>query len=550
VIVVFLWIEGASPRLAKAQKLLEESILAQGLRPVRFPAGRKLCLFGDVLALGRKEAGSPAFVWCNSDVILTKNPFDVPDPSQVYGFRRQETPGGQLGYGVDMYYIPVAVWDRDLCLDVPALYLGTSYVDRWISRAMQQSGKYEDLTGYIDHPSHPKSGPANDSANSYYRENFRSYNRWAKRRSLEKIDSPPYLLPGLGHVWGVRDAIQRWRAERNRVQAAFSPQPPKQVHPMNLKPQPFFIVGASRSGTTMFRLMLTAHPKLSIPQEAWFLGRIVSTLDRSRQVDASAMEFIRGEIVNDALWGGLQTPETVDRILKPVVGQTLDRVIDAIFRGCGKGIQPGVRWGEKSPRHSYIISELLEVFPRASFVHMLRDGRDACASMAARGWYEGSFRRICEHWASCVESARSAARCGPSRYIEVHFEDLVTRPDEELTRVSKFLGVETDARMFDHSRQAKEEIPDAGGEIHKKLLRPLDAREIGKWKSSLTLWQEAIFLAVAGKVACDVGYADGHRPGARALLPLVQIHVAIQKALRELKVRVLASRIFRNGFLS
>jgi|GEM_PF-3011338 len=296
--------------------------------------------------------------------------------------------------------------------------------------------------------------------------------------------------------------------------------------------------------------MLTAHPKLSVPQEAWFLGRIVSTVDRSRPVDASAMELIRNAIVNDALWGGLQTSDTVDRILRSVMDQTLDCVIDAIFRGCGKGIPEGVRWGEKSPRHSHIVSKLQKIFPGAIFVHMLRDGRDACASMAARGWYEGSFRRICEHWTTCVLSAQSAAQAGHDQYIEVRFEDLVTDPDRELKRVSKFFRLEVDARMLDHSRLATEEIPNAGGGIHKKLLRPLDAGEIGKWKSALTYWQEAIFLAVAGKVARDVGYGCGHRLGAWALLPLARINVMIEKALCELKARLLASRIFRGRSIS
>lgn len=213
--VVFVWVEGASPRLAKAQVLLEESIHAFGLRPVRYPAGKKLCLFGDVLSCGREGAREGAFVWCNSDVILTKNPFEVPNPGQVYGFRRKEIPGGEIGRGVDMYHIPVAIWDQKLSSDVPDLYVGSSYVDWWISRAMPLYGNYENLVGYIDHPSHQKSEAANNDADSYYQANFKAYNRWAKRHGLEAISAPPYLIPGLGHVWGARDAIKRlqtkWR---------------------------------------------------------------------------------------------------------------------------------------------------------------------------------------------------------------------------------------------------------------------------------------------------------------------------------------------------
>lgn len=206
--VIYLRIEGASPRLSAAQDRLEESILQFGLEPIRFPAGKKLELLGDVLKKARTLATGHAFVWCNSDVALTRNPFDTPDPNKVYGFFRREIPSGEITYGVDMYYIPVKWWDEYLCHDIPKLWLGASYVDWWISRAMQKIKAYEDLIGYIDHVTHPQSAAAGSDANPYYQKNFRAYNAWAKRNGLEPIPAPPFLLPGIGHVWGIRDA---WR---------------------------------------------------------------------------------------------------------------------------------------------------------------------------------------------------------------------------------------------------------------------------------------------------------------------------------------------------
>jgi hypothetical protein len=109
-IVVFQWIENPrSARLAAAQARLEESISSYGLTPLRYPAGRDLIPIGDVLAEARRQTKGSAFVWCNSDVVLTKNPFVVPNPQQVYGFYRKEVPSGEICGGVDMYYIPV--WD-------------------------------------------------------------------------------------------------------------------------------------------------------------------------------------------------------------------------------------------------------------------------------------------------------------------------------------------------------------------------------------------------------------------------------------------------------
>lgn len=206
--VVFVWLNEPSPRLAAAQEELEQSIRSFGLFPLRYPAGRRLVKFGDVLRDGRKHASGDAFVWCNSDVTLTRDPFDVPDKAKVYGFRRREIPGGRIVHGIDMYYIPCRVWDEILSRDVPPLYLGASFVDWWISRLMERSGRYENLTGYIDHRSHDKSSAASSGRDKYYQANFRAYNDWARRNALDPIPAPPYLIPGVGHVWGARDA---WR---------------------------------------------------------------------------------------------------------------------------------------------------------------------------------------------------------------------------------------------------------------------------------------------------------------------------------------------------
>jgi hypothetical protein len=209
--VAYLWINNPrSKRLADAQERLEQSVLLKGLEPLRFPAGRDLVPIGNVLREARSRASGNAFVWCNSDVLLTRNPYDVPDPEKVYGFHRREVPSGEIIGGVDMYTIPVKWWDEYLAMDIPKLYLGASYVDRWVSRAMQKVVAYENLTGYIDHLSHPQSLEAGSDANPYYQKNFHAYNQWAIRNGLDPISAPPYLIPKIGHVWGVRDALRRF----------------------------------------------------------------------------------------------------------------------------------------------------------------------------------------------------------------------------------------------------------------------------------------------------------------------------------------------------
>lgn len=196
-------------RLARAQEHLEASIQAFGLEAVRYPAGKRLVLLGDVLKGLREESPTSAFVWCNSDLVLTRDPYDVPDANRVYGFHRREVPSGEFNKGVDMFYVPTKIWDDVLSRDVPKLYVGASFVDWWIPRMMAHVGAYANLTGYIDHVTHATSAASGSDSNPYYQKNFRSFNRFAARNGLEKIPAPPFLVRGVGHVWGVRDLIRK-----------------------------------------------------------------------------------------------------------------------------------------------------------------------------------------------------------------------------------------------------------------------------------------------------------------------------------------------------
>lgn len=218
--VCFVWLEHASPRLLQAQQKLEESIVSHGLSPLRFPGGKTLTPLGEVLNFARKHSGQHPLVWCNSDVILTRNPFDVPDLARAYGFHRRETPSGEMCTGVDMYYLPLTIWDDVLSRDIPRLYIGASFVDWWISRKLEALNVYSNLSGYIDHPSHGKSGSASDSANIYYRKNLRNFNSYAKRNGLSEIPAPPFYLPPIGYFWGFRDGLQKLFASKKTANQA------------------------------------------------------------------------------------------------------------------------------------------------------------------------------------------------------------------------------------------------------------------------------------------------------------------------------------------
>lgn len=196
--VTFQWIDPCpSERLRDAQARLCESVSAFGLEPSVFPAGPEMVKFGDVLRWARERSAGQSFVWCNSDVTLTADPFVLDDGQTVRGFHRREVPSGEFCGGVDMYLIPNAFWEGVLSKDLPDLWCGATHVDWWLTRAAILQGCYTSHFGYIDHISHPESPASKKQADPLYRHNIREYNRWARRNGAGRVEQG-IRLPGIG----------------------------------------------------------------------------------------------------------------------------------------------------------------------------------------------------------------------------------------------------------------------------------------------------------------------------------------------------------------
>jgi len=112
-----------------------------------------------------------------------------------------------------------------------------------------------------------------------------------------------------------------------------------------------------------------------------------------------------------------------------------------------------VRWCEKSPMHVQYMTTLASAFPDAQFVHLIRDGRDCAASFHRRWGY--TPRSSIYRWKRCVQDGRlQGASLGPSRYLEVSYENLTRDPLQQLTNICAFLDIKFDVNMLRARRDA------------------------------------------------------------------------------------------------
>ena len=176
------------------------------------------------------------------------------------------------------------------------------------------------------------------------------------------------------------------------------------------------------------------------------------------------------------------------------------------------------RWVEKTPRNVLVLDYIFEHFPKAQFIHMIRDGRDTVCSLRThphrrivdgklvglntRNPLEGCIKQ----WVGDVRA--DLAYLGDPRYIEIRYEDVVINTEETLRNLFDFLGEEWDERVLRHH-----EINTSSRDVRKfplsaEAVKPIYASAVGKWRTELTSKEAALFKGMAGPLLIELGYAS------------------------------------------
>lgn len=277
-----------------------------------------------------------------------------------------------------------------------------------------------------------------------------------------------------------------------------------------------FIVGCPRSGTTLLRRMVDAHPRVAIIPEIGWLARSYERrdgVDSAGNVEPSLVAdlFSRGSM---GRYSSLPVPlEELERRISDDAGLSYRDLVTLLFDRYGEHRgKPLV--GNKTVDHALSLGTLHELFPEARMVHLIRDGRDV--AMSAIDWRRaGKLADRFSTWraepigtALCwwewhVEMARQdGLPLGPDRYVEMRYEALVGDPRVELTRLCAFLGIEYSESMvhFHEGHLDSREVPDAK---HRWLPATPGLRD---WRRQMAPDAVETAEAVAGDLLTELGY--------------------------------------------
>ena len=271
---------------------------------------------------------------------------------------------------------------------------------------------------------------------------------------------------------------------------------------------PFFLVGFQRSGTTLLRLMLNAHPELAMPHdsaELWlgYRARLAAYGDLRDPANTRAlMTNLLAEPRVHAWQTGLPADQLFASPLPASFGAVMDRFHSVYARAHGK-----TRWGDKNTGHLTELDQLNAMFPDCLFIHLVRDGRDCALSHEGYVYGYENVLRVAREWREQVRLCRKMGAMLPcGRFHELRYEDLLGDPRRELDRICKFLGVPFAETMLEYHRNVEQHVPAARRFLWPLLDRPPVKENAGKWKTGMRRADRAVFERHAGDLLREMGY--------------------------------------------
>ena len=271
----------------------------------------------------------------------------------------------------------------------------------------------------------------------------------------------------------------------------------------NKIPSPIFILGAQRSGTTLLRLMLNAHSKIAIPEEARFLTPLLKKKYLNTVIKKHKFEKLVQYLKNSEqfkLWNYDSSAfySNLTEINEITVTNLLNLLYTSYCVFEGKQI-----WGDKSLFFSYI-TILNKMFPIARFINIVRDGRDVFDSWRKMDKKKNNAAMIAVDWSFKLFLIERSLKRIPKEYqLTIRYEDILSNPTEMAKKVCRFVKVDFEAEMLEFYKTSRRYI----GRHHSKLIyKKIEKSNASKWRRNLSPQEINIFEVLSGRFLKKYGY--------------------------------------------
>jgi hypothetical protein len=206
--------------------------------------------------------------------------------------------------------------------------------------------------------------------------------------------------------------------------------------------EPVIVLTVARSGSTLLRRILDAHPDLACPPETNIVRECASL---------------------GAIWGMLD-PASEGGRLSEAASASIRATVDAVF-GAYLTRRGKRRWCEKSLGSAHAAEPFLSLYPKTKFICLYRHCMDMIDSgLEATPWglngygfdnfsvrFPGnSVAALAGYWCELTDSELDFEEQHKDRCYRVYYEELVSNPERVCAEIFSFIGVEYAAGIAEH----------------------------------------------------------------------------------------------------
>ena len=313
-----------------------------------------------------------------------------------------------------------------------------------------------------------------------------------------------------------RKALQQKRQERRAAKRARTL--------ANMPPPMPFVVGVNRSGTTLLRMMLDAHPELTVPPETHFIPAFAKEFkERKNNGEKMTADDAVDFLVGHRRWGDFGLDEAVLRERVKKLDKVRPKYVLRAFFGLYAESQGKTRVGDKTPGYVKQMGIIQRTVPEARFIHLIRDGRDVALSRESRmSAEELTVERHAKIWKRRISRARRQ-QSRLKHYIELRYEDLIADPETALRKVCDFIELPYDPAMLEYHERSADRLQeiardlddDNGGalrpaaervEAHSLVTEAPRSDRVDRWRELMPPSDIVEFETIAGDLLDELGY--------------------------------------------
>ncbi|MDP1879596.1 MAG: sulfotransferase [Parachlamydiaceae bacterium] len=271
---------------------------------------------------------------------------------------------------------------------------------------------------------------------------------------------------------------------------------------------PVFVVGSSRSGTTLMYSILLSSGEFAVYEAETLLldvcSRKYGNLSREKNYD----RFIGDWLQSKQFYRSMLDAKLFKKEARFHCSSYTDLL--KFFMGKIAVNQGKKRWAEQTPGHLFYMDILAEEFPNAKFIHVIRDGRDVALSRRKLGWTGSRSKNplinllsaaLC--WELCVEYGRVFAKKNGNNYLEIKYEELVLDLDGTLMKLNKSLDIIIDREKM---KKCKLGSLKKGNTVFDDNMQGISDKGVGRWRSEFNEVEKAALNIAIGRTLKRLGY--------------------------------------------